>query len=659
MNKLFYPKLAINNIKKNSKMYIPYILTCIGTIMMFYNMYFLVLAKDIGSLSEKESLRTLLFLGTVVTGIFSVIFLFYTNSFLIKNRKKEFGLFNILGMEKKHVASIMFFETLFISILSILTGILAGILFSKLMILFLFRIINFEVTFGFEIPIKAVCYTLLLFVGIFTLNLGYNIFQVYISKPVELLKGSNIGEKEPKTKWILTIIGTICLGSGYYIALTTESPIAAINIFFVAVVLVMIGTYCLFTAGSVAVLKVLRNNKKYYYKSKHFISVSGMIYRMKQNAVGLSNICILSTAVIIMISTTISMYIGMEDVLRTRYPRNIIVEDTDISDEQAVQLDNIIEKQTSMLDVNIMNVSRYRSISIAAMQNDDSNFISAESSSYISKNMSMLLFVTIDEYNKMENKNLSLSSDEALLYVASGDIPSNIISFNNFKLSIKERLDSLYSEKRNLVALTNSYFVVVDSIETINKIYDELMIEDGDMGELSYYYGFDVNADKDVQIHLVSSLQNAINNSGINAYAEGAESSRSTFLSIYGGLFFLGLFLGFLFIMATVLIIYYKQIAEGYDDKERFEIMQKVGMSHGEIKKSIQSQILTVFFMPLVAAVIHLAFAFKVITKLLLLLNLSNIPLFAICAVITIFVFTIFYAIVYALTARTYYKIVS
>lgn len=658
MNKLFYPKLAINNIKKNSKTYIPYILTCIGTIMMFYNMYFLVLAKDIGSLSEKESLRTLLFLGTVVTGIFSVIFLFYTNSFLIKNRKKEFGLFNILGMEKKHVASIMFFETLFISIISILIGILSGILFSKLMILLLFRIINFDVTFGFEIPTKAVVYTLLLFIGIFSLNLCFNIFQVYISKPVELLKGGNTGEKEPKTKWILTIIGLACLGTGYYIALTTESPIAALNIFFVAVVLVMIGTYCLFTAGSVAVLKILRNNKNYYYKSKHFISVSSMIYRMKQNAVGLSNICILSTAVIIMISTTISMYVGMEDVLRIRYPRNIIIEANNISDEQAVQLDNIIEKQTSMLDVNIMNVSRYRSISIAAIQKG-SNFISAESSSYTSKNMTMFLFVTIDEYNKMENKNLSLSSDEALLYVACGDIPSNIISFNNFELSIKERLDSLYSEKRDLVALTNSYFVVVDSIDTINKIYNEIMVEDGEMGELSYYYGFDVSKDRDIQISLVSALQQSINNSGIKAYAEGAESSRSTFLSIYGGLFFLGLFLGFLFIMATVLIIYYKQIAEGYDDKERFEIMQKVGMSHGEIKKSIQSQILTVFFMPLVVAVIHLAFAFKVITKLLLLLNLSNIPLFAICAVITIFVFAIFYAIVYALTARTYYKIVS
>jgi len=658
MNKFFYPKLAINNIKMNSKMYIPYILTCIGTIMMFYNMYFLVLAKDIGSLSDSESLKAVLSLGTIVIGIFSVIFLFYTNSFLIKNRKKEFGLFNILGMEKKHIVCIMFYETLLISISSIVIGILAGILFSKLMILLLFRIINFEVTFGFEIPIKAVLYTILLFVGIFILNLVFNIIQVHISNPIELLKGGKMGEKEPKTKWISTIIGIASLGTGYYIALTTESPLAAINVFFIAVVLVMIGTYSLFTAGSVAILKILRNNKKYYYKSNHFISISGMIYRMKQNAVGLANICILSTAVIIMISTTISMYVGMEDMLRTRYPRNIAINAIDLSDEKAQKLDDIIEEHTSMAGIDIMNVSQYRSIGFTALQKG-SNFFHEESSSNSYKNMAMLLFVTIDEYNKAENKNLTLSSGEVLLYSVDGNIPGNVINFNNLKLSIKDRIDSLDSEERQPIALTSSYYIVVDNLDTIQKIYNAVMIQGGDMGELSYYYGFDVNVDKDVQINLVNSLQNSINDSELGAYVEGVENARASFLSIYGGLFFLGLFLGLLFIMATVLIIYYKQIVEGYDDKERFEIMQKVGMSHSEIKKSIHSQVLTVFFLPLVTAVIHLVFAFKVITKLLSVLYLSNVPLFALCTAITIFVFAVLYSLVYILTARTYYKIVS
>jgi hypothetical protein len=509
MNRFFYTKLAVNNLVKNAQTYIPYLLTSIGTIMTFYNMRFLVAAKDIGNLSDSASLRSVLALGAGVIAVFSVIFLFYTNSFLIKRRKKEFGLFNILGMEKKHIARIMFWETLLVAVISLCVGLAAGILFSKLMILLLFKIISFRVTFGFEIPISAVIYTTVLFGGIFILNLIYNISQVVRSKPIELLQGGNVGEKEPKTNWLLASIGAVSLGIAYYIALTTESPLAALQLFFVAVVLAMIGTHCLFTAGSIALLKMLRKNKSYYYQSKHFIPVSGMIYRMKQNATGLANICILSTAVIIMLSTTVSMYVGMEDVLRTRYPRNIIVSASNVS------------------------------------------------------------------------------------------------------------------------------------------------------GELSYHYAFDVDDERDAQISLVSTLQKAVHQLNVDGYVEGAESSRESFYSLYGGLFFIGIFLGLLFIMATVLIIYYKQIAEGYDDRERFEIMQKVGMSRAEVKQAIQSQVLTVFFLPLVTAVIHIAFAFKVITKLLEVLNLTNVQLYAGCTVVTILVFAVFYIIVYAVTARTYYNIVS
>lgn len=369
MNRIFYPKLAVNNLVKNAQTYIPYLLTSIGTIMTFYNMRFLVVAKDIGNLSDSASLRAILSLGAGVIAVFSVIFLFYTNSFLIKRRKKEFGLFNILGMEKKHIARIMFWETLFASVISLCVGLMAGILFSKLMILLLFKIISFEVTFGFEIPIGAVIYTTVLFGGIFILNLIYNISQVVRSKPIELLQGGNVGEKEPKTNWLLASIGAVSLGIAYYIALTTESPLAALQLFFVAVVLAMIGTHCLFTAGSIALLKMLRKNKRYYYQSKHFIPVSGMIYRMKQNATGLANICILSTAVIIMLSTTVSMYVGMEDVLRTRYPRNIIVSASNVSDEQAIKLDAAIEKQTRAVDIDRQNVIRYRPMSFTTLQN--------------------------------------------------------------------------------------------------------------------------------------------------------------------------------------------------------------------------------------------------------------------------------------------------
>lgn len=657
MSKTFYAKLALNNIRKNSRGYIPYILTCIGTIMMFYNMCYLVVVKDMGYISDSGSLRYMLFLGAIITGIFAFIFLSYTNSFLIKQRKKEFGLFNILGMEKRHISKIMFLETLFISAISLVVGILGGILFSKLIALLLFKLINFKVVFGFEIPVIAVIVTIALFSFIFISNLIYNILQVHRSKPIELLKGGNVGEREPKTKWFSTIVGVVSLGIGYYLALTIKSPIAALSMFFVAVMFVILGTQNLFKAGSIALLKSLRKNKNYYYKTNHFISVSGMIYRMKQNAAGLANICILSTAVIITLSTTVSLYVGMEDVLRTRYPRNIEISGSDISDEEAIIIDDIIKEQTIKAKIKEEKSIRHRNISFVTSQNG-ANFSLMKQESYSSNKLAIVVFMTQDDYNKMERKEVALSEGEALLFTLRGDIPGDKIILNNYELYIKERLDSFESEGERIAYLSNSYYVVVDSLNTIEQVYKSLEGKD-DMPEMSYYYGFDVNGNSDIQINLTTNLQNAVNNLGLGLRVEGAESQRAGFYTLYGGLFFLGLFIGLLFIMATVLIIYYKQIAEGFDDKARFEIMQKVGMSHREIKKSIHSQVLTVFYLPLVTAIIHIAFAFNVVTKMLSIFNLTNIRLYAICTAITIIVFAFFYTIIYSMTARTYYKIVS
>lgn len=658
MSRFFYQKLAINNMKKNSKTLIPYILACIGTIMMFYNMVFLVVAKDIGSVSDSEDVRYILFLGAIVIGIFSLIFLFYTNSFLIKRRKKEFGLFNVLGMEKKHIARIMFYESLFTALISIAIGLIAGILLSKLIILLLFKLITFNATFGFEMPIIAVIISISLFLGIFLVNLLYNIRQVHLSNAIELLKGGNVGEKEPKTKWLLTIIGVLCLGVGYYIAVTTESPLAALNLFFVAVLLVIIGTYCLFTTGSIAVLKMLRKNKKYYYIPKHFISVSSMIYRMKQNAAGLANICILSTAVIIMISSTMSLYMGVEDAIRTRYPSHIIVNLENVSDENAAKIDELILLKTKEAKLIQKDVVKYRSMEYLCMQ-DGNNFSKEVTSFKAVDNIAVLGFITLDEYNKMEGKNAKLNKGEILLYSFRGNIQGDEINLNGLRLSVKERIDTLNSFGSNQVAsLSNSYLIVIDGMDSLNEINSSLTgkkLEEN----LSYYYGFNVNGDKQSQINLINSLKDEIYSMESRGYVEGPEITREGFYAIYGGLFFLGIFLGLLFIMATVLIIYYKQIAEGFDDKERFEIMQKVGLSRNEVKKSIKSQVLTVFFLPLFTAVIHIAFAFKVITRLLNIFNLTNVPLFALCTTVTIIVFAVFYLIVYIFTAKTYYKIVS
>ena len=658
MSRFFYQKLAINNMKKNSKTLIPYILACIGTIMMFYNMVFLVVAKDIGSVSDSEDVRYILFLGAIVIGIFSLIFLFYTNSFLIKRRKKEFGLFNVLGMEKKHIARIMFYESLFTALISIALGLIAGILLSKLIILLLFKLITFNATFGFEMPIIAVIISISLFLGIFLVNLLYNIRQVHLSNAIELLKGGNVGEKEPKTKWLLTIIGVLCLGVGYYIAVTTESPLAALNLFFVAVLLVIIGTYCLFTTGSIAVLKMLRKNKKYYYIPKHFISVSSMIYRMKQNAAGLANICILSTAVIIIISSTMSLYMGVEDAIRTRYPSHIIVNLENVSDENAAKIDELILLKTKEAKLIQKDVVKYRSMEYLCMQ-DGNNFSKEVISFKAVDNIAVLGFITLDEYNKMEGKNVKLNKGEILLYSFRGNIQGDEINLNGLKLSVKERIDTLNSFGSNQVAsLSNSYLIVIDGMDSLNEINSSLTGKKLDES-LNYYYGFNINGDKQSQINLINSLKDEIYSMESRGYVEGPEITREGFYAIYGGLFFLGIFLGLLFIMATVLIIYYKQIAEGFDDKERFEIMQKVGLSRDEVKKSIKSQVLTVFFLSLFTAVIHIAFAFKVITRLLNIFNLTNVPLFALCTTVTIIVFAVFYLIVYIFTAKTYYKIVS
>ncbi len=658
MNKFFYPKLAVNNIKKNSKTYIPYMLTCIGTIMMFYNICFLVVAKDIEIVQDSGSLRQVMLLGAMVIGIFSLIFLFYTNSFLIKKRKKEFGLFNILGMEKKHISKIIFFETLITSSITLIVGILSGILLSKLIILFLFKILSFNATFGFEISPTAIFASLCLFGSINVINFIFNITQVHLSKPVELLKGGNVGEREPKTKWLLTIVGALCLGTGYYIAVVTESPLAALNLFFVAVMLVIVGTYCLFTAGSIAVLKRLRKNKKYYYKPNHFVSVSGMIYRMKQNAAGLSNICILSTMVIVMISSTISLYTGMEDILKIQYPKDIIISAYEISDEEAKTLNEIINQQTSAAYIEQKDVIYYRSTELLAIQ-EGTYFKPVENQFDTMDSISTIGIITLEEFNRMENKAVELKDDECLLYSQRGNITENELNLNGYNITIKEKLTSLSSLDREAMAsITNSYVIVVKSLDTVNRISASMNITER-VDIRSYYYGFNIDEDSEVHVNLINNINSSIRESDTYGRADGPELSRESFYTMYGGLFFLGIFLGILFIMATVLIIYYKQIAEGYDDKERFDIMQKVGMSRSEIKKAIKSQVLTVFFLPLITTVVHIVFAFKVITKLLLIFGMTNVPLFAMCTVATIAVFALFYLMVYYLTARVYYQIVS
>lgn len=661
MNSSLYAKLAATNIRKNAKNYVPYILTCLITIMMFYMMCFLANNSALGSMSGGGSLSIILSLGTIVIGIFAVIFLFYTNSFLIKRRKKEIGLYNILGMEKKHIAKVLAFENFYVAIISLTLGLSFGILLSKLMVLALGKLLNFKIAFGFEISAFAVVTTLVLFIVIFLLLLLNNLRQIHLANPIELLRGKQVGEKEPKTKWILALIGLACLSGGYYISVTTTSPLEAIGLFFIAVILVIIGTYCVFTAGSIAVLKMLRKNKRYYYKANHFISVSGMIYRMKQNAVGLANICILSTMVLVMISSTVSLYIGFDDTLKNMFPKNIQATGRDISEEEGKEIEKVITEITNSYQVEQKDMISYRFMSKLAKKKGN-QFIKNATGSY--KDGILLYMIPLSDYNKNLGETKTLESDEVIVKYMKSKLSEDTITFGKENYHIKELSEVSKNDFFYSPDMIDVYYIILpdaDAFQKINKGFGDK--EEDYNNKIQFYYGFDIDAPKEKQLEICENIQGLKAQEDVKLYQKfyvrSVEEVRDEFFFVYGGLFFLGIFLGTLFLMATVLIMYYKQISEGNDDRERFQIMQKVGMSKEEVKKTIHSQVLTVFFLPIVAAAIHIAFAFNVITKLLAVLGLTNVALFTTCTLVTLGVFIIFYAVVYGLTARTYYRIVK
>ena len=642
MNNFIYEKLAVTNLKNNRKTYVPYIFTGVLTVMMFYIIDALSRGKGI----TQDTLKICLQYATGVIVVFAVIFLFYTNSFLIKRRKKEIGVYNILGMGKRHIARMMAVETILTAGISILGGLVFGIIFGKLMYLLLLKILHNSVDMQFSVNGTAIVQTVRLFAGIFLLTYLYNILQIQLVNPVELLHGGNQGEKEPKSRWLLVIVGVAALGNGYWIALTTEAPLEALLKFFVAVVCVIIGTYALFIAGSIVVLKILRKNKAYYYNPKHFTSVSGMIYRMKQNGAGLANICVLSTMVLVMVSTTVSLYAGMEDILDSRFPRDvsIVCNEADTNKEETLQ--RLIKEQCEKAGVKITDRVRYRYGSMNAVLKG--NNLEKVEQYYPDNHFYYVEMITQEEYNRIEKKNVSLKEQEILTYTTNGKCGKKQINIAGQNYQVKKELSEMTSQPKSTAEMYKTLYIVFANAEQIERIES-----------FSYADKFNLKGDDGKQKEALEQIQNEFYEKFPDGTMESRMLSRSSFYELYGGLFFIGIYLGSMFVMATVLIIYYKQISEGYDDRERYQIMQKVGMSKKEVKRSIRSQVLSVFFLPLIVAVIHVAVAFKVMTKILGVLNLTNVSLFAVCTIITIAVFAVFYIIVYSITAKEYYRIVN
>lgn len=629
--------------------------------MMYYMVSSLSMNPNMMNMIGGDVMQQILSLGIYVIAVFTVIFLFYTNSFLIKRRKREFGLFNILGMEKKHLSIVIALESMIVFLVSMVLGIGIGILLDKAFYLLIAKMLNASIALGFYISYQSIVNSIILFLIIFLLMYVFSLIQINLSNPIELLHGDQHGEKEPKTKWLLAIIGLICLGTGYYMSVSIQDPVTAFAFFMVAVILVVIGTYMLFTAGSIVILKLLRKNKRYYYKTNHFISVSNMIYRMKQNAVGLGNICILSTMVLVMLSTTISLWVGMNDIIETRFPRDITVSINSVDSNQALytidDMNYAIEQAGIQTDEELV----YRTLSVSAINKRNTYTFGNENASLQDiSNVVVLYFITLDDYNRTEGTNVSLAPDEVLVFPSGKQFDHKTIDIASNTFKVKGILDSIKADSNYSANLQNSMFVVVDSMDTLFMIDDLQKQAYGD--NASYIHtSYDFNLNKSEEMSVKEATDALIANyPGDTTYmmVDTQEGNYEDLLSLYASFLFIGIFLSFLFIMATVLIMYYKQITEGYEDKKRFEIMQKVGLDKREVKKTINSQVLTVFFLPLVVAAIHIVFAFPMIEKMLRLLYLDNTNLYIMTTVICFGVFALVYVLIYFLTSKVYYGIV-
>lgn len=671
MHKGIFSRLAKQNIRNNKSTYIPYMITCIFCIAMIYMMEFL---RDCPTLDQAvrqaDEVRMIVFTGEIVVEIFCIIFLIYSNSFLMKRRQKEIGLYNILGLERNHIGIVMFLETIITSIGSLAGGIAAGIIGSKLALLLLLKLLHIPSVLGFYISVKGIFTCLFMFGIVFLMILFLNLAKIHLSRPVELLRGNNTGEKEPVVKWLMALIGFICLGAGYYLAVTTESPIKAITIFLLAVILVMAGTYLLFTAGSIVILKFLRRRKSFYYRTGNFISISGMLYRMKQNAIGLASICILSTGVLLMIAMTVSIYFGMNDIMLNRYPYDVDMSVTSISEEECQTAIEAFEKAIADNKVPVEKSVEEIYLDIVCSKNGDQILIKPANTIRNSDSVLVLSLLDQAEYERLTGISANLNDGEIFAWYPSA-VQKDSVTVDETEFTVKKWLDKNPLTCGEDAVSDNAVLVVTD--EDFKK-FDEMRTEmykgvsSAPAGEdLTLHLGLDITGSETDKIDFGTPVMEVVKdlkkNGGLSENSWITSGIRQQEYESYyadnGSLLFIGIFLGSLFLMGTAMIIYYKQISEGYEDQKRFEIMQKVGLSRREVRSSVRRQILMVFFLPLLMAMLHITMAFPMIRRMLLLFGMTNTKLFIGCTAGTVLIFAVVYGLIYLMTARSYYHIVE
>ena len=661
MNHL-YCRLAVTNLKNNRQFYLPYILAGMVSAMMFYIMRALQGSEGIAAMRGSVTVHIMLTMGLVIVAFCAGIFLFYTNSFVMKRRKKELGVYNILGMEKKHIAKVMAWESVILYAFTVCGGLVLGVVFHKLAAMFLLKLTGISDRIPFYVSGWGCLQTAELFGLIYLLMLFYNFLQVRLANPIALLHGNSVGEREPKVKWLSAVSGVVCILAGYYLAVTVHGVLEAVNMFFAAVVLVIVGTYALFLSVSIAFLKMLKNNKKYYYQTAHFISVSGMLYRMKRNAVGLANICVLSTMVLVIISTTVCLYAGGEDSLNHNFPKEISTtlyfeavpaqSDRDYFKEQ-------IEEAAKKQDRKIISMSDYADI--AAVMHMDGNKVERydnDNPSYNFMEMGMLYVTARADYERFTGHNYEPIAPGSVMVASSHVFDGDVIEIFDTEYSIADQMafpeDFANREIQEFLGSKQVIYIVVENEQALAPFLSN---------EVQYHIEMDIDGTPKQRKDFAAAVREAVESGRENiAFTSGMINSRAEqreeYMELNGGFLFLGLFLGMMFLMITVLIIYYKQISEGYEDRERFAIMTKVGMGRDVVKAAINTQVRTVFFMPILVAVLHLAMAYPMLKTIMHLFGLMNTTLFVGCLVVTAAVFAVIYFIVFRVTSRRYYRIV-
>lgn len=676
MKKFFYPRLAFDGIRKNKRLYLPYILTQIGMIMMYYIVIFLRYGESLKGTFGEGTVSIVLMLGGWVIAIFACIFLFYTNSFLIRRRKKEFGLYNILGMDKKNISILLFWESLITSAISLFCGLVLGVALSKLAELGLVKAIGgTDISYVFHVSPTAILLTVGVFAVIFLLLFINSVRQIMGASAVTLIRSENLGEKPPKANPLLGITGAILLIGAYITAVVITEPLSAILVFFIAVIMVIIGTYLLMIFGSVLLCRFLQKRKSYYYKPNHFVSVSSMTYRMKRNGAGLASVCVLATMVLVMISSTTCLLFGTEDSINTRYPRDIVLS-TGFDTIDGLD-DSNIEKVAAGVDslaashkANASNFASYRSVVTVGTISDGGKLIAGGTGVTIGSNSNAYIcfdVVPIEDYNAVMGTNETLAPDEVIVYGYRMKYKYDTVTLGDGKTyKVKKTVDSFLIDGDSAVNIASSIYIFVpdfksavtdfakpenhNGVRTVNYKYFRFFDTDLDTaGERALCNDY-IDATKPV----MSSYGNMMSFS-----IDSCNAGRDDYYSAFGSLFYLGVMLSVVFIFAAVLIIYYKQVSEGYEDQSRFEIMQKVGMTKKEIRKSINSQLLTVFFLPLAGAGLHMIFASIIIRRILLAFNFNNPVLFVVTTLVCFVVFALFYTLIYRVTSNAYYKIVS